>query len=97
MVVGHLAPPTYLEVLLPLKCVIALGDLWLKEVKVSHGCCKASKRLSATPSHPDQKSIASRLFDDTTDTRQVFQEVPVCGCALWEGGEEVGVCIVGGW
>ena len=85
MVVGYLAPPTYLEVLLPLKCVIALGDLRLKEVEVSHGCCKAGERLPATPSHSDQKSVASRLFDDTTDARQVFQEVPV------------GVCIVGGW
>ena len=45
-------------------------------MEVGNGSSETGQGLPATPSHSDQQGVASRLFQDSTDSNQVLQHVP---------------------
>lgn len=61
-----------LEVVPPLGCAVALGDLYLEELRLSHVCGQAREGLTPAASHAHQERVSARLLDDPRDAAHML-------------------------
>lgn len=69
-------PEDGFEVFTPFHHRVALADLNLEELIVSHVGSKTSQRLTATATNPNQEGMAPRLLDDAGDSGHMLDGEP---------------------